>query len=75
MPFSVQEGLGLVYTGILSLLWVDLRNVRKSYKENKEGYLTEEKHKLICENSMLRVEKKIDTVKMDIIKEIKNGHG
>ena len=66
---TVRDFIGLGVAGILSILWFDLR----SFRQNKEGYLTEDKHKLICENSMLRVEKKIDDMRKEIIKEIRNG--
>ena len=73
MTISANTIIGVVMSGLLGLLWFDLRSIRKNVHEEMAGYLTEEKHGLLCENSMLRVEKKIDTVKDEIIKEIKNN--
>jgi len=71
-----SEMISAAAAGILGLLWFDIRNIRKSYRDNKDGYLTEDKHSLICENSMLKIGKQIDDMKIEIINEIKsNGNG
>ena len=73
MEFKAPEIISLAVAGILSILWFDIRNIRQSYRDNKEGYLTETKHALICENSTLKVEKKIDDMKDEILTAIKNN--
>ena len=66
---EIKDFIGLGITGVLGLLWVDLR----SFRSNKAGYLKEEKHTLLCENAALRLEKKMDEMQKEIIKEIKNS--
>lgn len=66
---EIRDFIGLSITGILGLLWFDIRN----FRQNKAGYLKEEKHELLCENAALRLEKKIDEMKDDIIKEIREN--
>lgn len=66
---EVRDFIGLGITGILGLLWFDIRSIR----QNKGGYLKEERHELLCENAALRLEKKIEEMKDEIIKEIKNN--
>lgn len=66
---EVRDFIGMGITGILGLLWFDIRSIR----QNKAGYLKEEKHELLCENAALRLEKKMDEMKADIINEIKKN--
>jgi len=73
MEFKMPEILSLAATGILGILWFDIRNIRKLYKNNDAGYLTEVKHKLICENSTLRFEAKLEEAKKEILIAIKNN--
>lgn len=67
---EIRDFIGLGITGLLSILWFDIRSI----KENKAGYLKEETHELLCKNTMLRVEKKIDEMKDEIIKEIRQNN-
>ena len=67
MDITANTIIGLVMAGLLSLLWYDLRSLRKN------GFLTEEKHELLCANTTLRFEKKIDDMKDEIIKEIRSN--
>ena len=66
---EIRDFIGLGITGILGLLWFDIRGVR----QNKDGFLKEEKHELLCENAALRLEKKMDEMQKEIIKEIKTN--
>ena len=67
---EIRDFIGLGITGILSILWFDIRSIR----QNKPGYLKEERHELLCENATLKLEAKMDTIKDEIIKEIRvNG--
>ena len=66
---EVANFIGLGIAGILGVLWFDIRGI----KQNKEGYLKEDKHGLLCENAALRLEKKIDDMKDEIITEIRKN--
>ena len=66
---DMRDFIGLGITGILSILWFDIRSIR----QNKAGFLKEEKHELLCENAALRLEKKMDEMQKEIINEIKTN--
>jgi len=68
---EIRDLIGLGVSGILTFLWWDIRGIR----QNKEGFLKKETHALLCENTVLRIEKKIDDMRDKIIQEIKNNHG
>ena len=67
---EIKDFIGVAIAGLLSLLWFDLR----SFRSNKAGYLKEEKHELLCQNTVLRVEKKIDSMKNEILDAIKENN-
>ena len=60
-------------TAILGFVWRDIRSFRKDQQEELKSYLPRQEHALMCDNQMLRMEKKLDGVKEEIIKEIKNN--
>ena len=66
---EIRDFIGLGITGILSVLWFDIRSIR----QNKAGFLKEDRHELLCENAALRLEKKMDEMQKEIIKEIKHN--
>lgn len=66
---EIRDFIGLGIAGILSVLWLDIRSIG----QNKAGYLKEEKHELLCANTTLRLEKKMDEMKAEIITEIHNN--
>lgn len=67
---EIRDFIGLGISGILGLMWFEIKGVR----QNKAGYLTEEKHDLLSENAMLRVEKKIDDMKDEILEAIRENN-
>jgi hypothetical protein len=66
-----QNVIGAIMTGILGVLWYDLRKFRKDV-------LTEDKHELLCTNKQLETQisiaKEIKTMKEEIINEIKKAN-
>ena len=66
---EIKDFISLGISGILGVLWWDIRSIR----QNKAGYLKEERHELLCENATLKLEKKMDTIKDEIIKEIRDN--
>ena len=71
-------------TGVLSLLWFDIRNIRikreSDRNEFEERYITKEYHCIICENAQLRTQKvlseALNAAVLEIKSEIKkNGNG
>ena len=78
---DIKDFIGVGITGLLGLLWFDIRGIRKERETHKEkidekfkGYLKEEKHTLLCENATLRFEAKIDNMKDEILEAIKNNN-
>lgn len=86
---DMKDFIGLGIGGILALLWFDIRKIRKERDEHKEaikeeleGYLTEEKHVMVCEiksfktvdKIMNKVDKKIDDTKDEIVKVIRENN-
>ena len=67
---EIKDFIGIGIAGILSFLFFDIRSIR----QNKDGYLTEDKHELLCENAALRLEKKIDNMKSEVLEAIKDNH-
>jgi len=89
MEFNISSMSDLAITGVMGLMWWDVRNIRKevSGSEEKtriqreadievmhEKFLKKESHELLCENTVLRIEAKIDQAVDAITAEIKNGH-
>jgi hypothetical protein len=63
-----QNVIGAIMTGILGILWYDLRKFRKDV-------LTEDKHELLCTNKQLetqiKVTEEIKQMKREVISEIR----
>ena len=60
MDIGFKELAGGVYAGLLSLLWFDIRGIRKERDQHKkalnqtlEEYLTKEKHEDVCKITIL----------------------
>lgn len=84
---SAQDVIGLAITGILSLLWFDLRRLGKS-KEKEEledlkkveefrkfmfhTFLTRESHDEKCGKTLADVSRSITEMKIDILRELRN---
>lgn len=79
---DIKEFIGIGISGILTVLWFDIRNIRKERDEHKKkikeqlkGYLEETRHSLLCENAALRFEaklsEKLDDTKTVILAAIK----
>lgn len=82
---DMKDFIGIGITGLLGLLWFDLRNIRKERDEHRKAidgtlgeYLTKEKHEDVCKITILetmnKVEKKIDESKEEILEAIKNNN-
>lgn len=82
---DIKDYIGVAITGILGLLWFDIRNIRKGRDEHKkainktlETYLTKDKHEDLCKITILEtmniVATKIDESKEEILEAIKNNH-
>lgn len=84
------SGIGILMTGLLSLLWWDIRDIRgeaatfrkdrqKLKDEIDEKYLAKEAHQLMCQNSILRMEvntaKVVQAAAKDIMAAIKQNGG
>ena len=69
MDLSFNNIVGLIITGLLGILWLDIRSIRK------EGikYLTKERHEIICKGVMTSVALELEKAKQEIIKEIRNN--
>lgn len=72
-----RDFIGVAIAGILSVLWFDLRSLRKGRgtlkDEIAETYLTEKTHGLLCENVALQFTNKLQEVKEEIIDAIKDN--
>jgi hypothetical protein len=70
MPERIIEWLNLCVAGLLGLLWMDIRNIRKEKETaivdierrfqiaREDGFtrfLTKEQHGLLCENASLKI--------------------
>jgi len=81
MDIGLQEIVGGIMTGILGLLWWDIRGVRKDRetlnKEIADTYLSKETHELLCKNAGLEfknhVSGELKAVKDEILTAIKNN--
>jgi len=78
---DIKDFIGIAISGILGILWWDIRGIRNEREAHKtkidekfKGYLKEEKHELLCENATLRFEAKVDNMKNEILEAIKNNH-
>lgn len=82
---DIKDFIGIGTSGILGLLWYDIRNIRKERDQHKKAinetldeYLTKEKHEDVCKITILetmnKVEKKIDESKEEILEAIKNNN-
>ena len=77
-----RDFIGVGIAGLLSVLWFDLRSIRKDRSTLKEEldqkYLSEEKHGLLCENVCLQftntVNEKLQEAKNEIISAIKENN-
>lgn len=80
---DIKDYIGVAITGILGLLWFDIRSIRKERDEQKEkitgqlkGYLKLDKHEDLCKITILetmnKVTEKIDATKDEILEAIKN---
>jgi len=81
--FELRDGIGLAITGILGILWFDIRGIRKERTELKstmyDEFYTKETHDLTCENVNLKQAKDIKEyidIKFNDLKDFikKNGN-
>ncbi len=74
---GLKEVFGGVWTGILGLLWFDIRGIRKerdTFKEDiKAEYLTEHTHSLLCDNRGKQFTIDLMSAKEEIIQAIKDN--
>ncbi len=74
---GLKEVFGTVWTGILGVLWWDIRGIRKerdTFKEDiKAEYLTEHTHGLLCKNVHTQFALDLVSAKNEIIEAIKNN--
>ena len=80
MTVGFKEIAGLVWTGLLGLLWYDIRNIRIERQEQdvkiEEKFLPRLEHELLCKNAHLTLQSEIQKAKDEIIGEIRiNGQG
>ena len=80
------EIIGTVISGVLALLWFDIRAIRKE-KDNfsdrfrvqreddlniaYETFIKKEDHSILCENAMLRIEKSVALILKNAVSELK----
>jgi hypothetical protein len=83
----IQAIFVFIVTSLMALFWADTRRRTERTEEECEdrlkslredltdGYLKKTDHTILCQNAVLRVEKKIDELKYDIQKEfnLRNG--
>ena len=83
MEITFATIIGFSMTGLMGVIWWDVRGIRKSTQKDmaefkqeitNSEYLPEEKHVLLCENASLRFERIVSDMKDEIIKEIKNNN-
>jgi hypothetical protein len=83
MELTWTSIIGLCMTGLMGVLWWDIRGIRKATEQDVDelkqeikgaDYLTEAKHDLLCTNATLRFEKIVSGMRDEIIKEIKNNN-
>ncbi len=78
-----KDVIGLVYTGILTLLWWDIRKIRGERDEHKKEVkkeiaimVTTHDHELLCKVAKLEAEKnftkELDDLKEELLKAIKS---
>ena len=74
---GLREIFGGIWTGILGLLWYDIRCIRKERDtfrgEIKHEYLTKTTHDLLCANVASLLKLDLLSVKEEIIKAIKDN--
>ena len=71
---EIRDYIGVVIGSIFSILFAILSFDIRAIRQNKPGFLKEEKHQLLCDNSMLRVERKIDDMKDEVLKAIRENN-
>lgn len=77
MELGIREIVGAVWTGILGMLWWDIRGVRKEREEfgdkisNK--YMTKKEHELVCKAVCLQIKNDLGEMKTAIIDAIKEN--
>lgn len=86
MEFKTPEIISLAVTGILSLLWWDIRNIRKDRagaeeKQRRqreidintyhETFLKKTDHVVLCENAVLRFEQIVGKMIKESVVELK----
>jgi hypothetical protein len=77
LEVGLKEVFGTVWTGILGVLWWDIRGIRKerdTFKDEiKEEYLTEHTHGLMCDNVAKQFTINLMGAKDEIIQAIKDN--
>jgi len=81
MNIGLHEIVGIAMTGILSVLWWDIRGIRKEREEQtklmEDTYLKKETHDLLCKNAGLEfknhVSQEIKVMRDEILTAIKNN--
>ena len=86
---NAQDIIGLAITGVLTILWTDIRKVGKSRNEMEieslkkaeefrsfmfKTFLTRESHDEKCSTTLAGVSKSITDMKLEILKELRNGN-
>ena len=83
MEFKAPEIINIAVTGILGLLWWDIRGIRKerddNYKQREidintahEVFLKKTDHTVLCENAALKLEQILDSKLRLAVDEIKH---
>lgn len=91
MERTLPNIIGAIMTGLLTLLWTDLRKIRtereslmdmirSNAEEIDEKYMSMERHELICSNAALRMEQTVGKMLKEAVHELKeeirkNGNG
>ena len=74
---GLREVFGAIWTGILGIVWWDIRGIRKERDtlkgEIKAEYLTKATHQLLCENTVAQFKMDLLIIKDEIIKAIKSS--
>ena len=77
LEVGLKEVFGTVWTGILGVLWWDIRGIRKerdTFKgEIKNEYLTQDTHALLCNNVGKQFTIDLMSAKEEIIQAIKDN--
>ena len=75
--FGLKEIFFTLWSGMLGLLWYDIRGLRKQRpelrKEMDDEFLTKKTHTLLCANTVIQFKLDLLAVKNEIIQAIKDN--